>query len=223
MHDESLRLPSPMNSFTELYRMSTQAMTKKKEEMVIEESNSNDPKLNEVIDSKSKKKNLSKKRKNKGKESTEEFIFLKKTARPVSSTSTQDPIETSNHFSDLEQDVEQPLPTDSQITIQEVNPKTMLHPVMFKIKKNFREQIKFIYKNFPNIRNRTAGDGIKIFTNNFEEYLTLIHTLETDKEFEFYVINRKLDKPIKALIKGLPSSSKIEDIKNDLVEEGYFI
>ncbi|GFY72657.1 hypothetical protein TNIN_274461 [Trichonephila inaurata madagascariensis] len=33
--DESLaRLPSPRNSFTELYRMSTQAMAMKKEEMV---------------------------------------------------------------------------------------------------------------------------------------------------------------------------------------------
>ncbi|GFY23033.1 hypothetical protein TNCV_2182941 [Trichonephila clavipes] len=36
MHDESLRSPCPMNSFTELYRMSTQAMAKKKEEMVSE-------------------------------------------------------------------------------------------------------------------------------------------------------------------------------------------
>ncbi|GFY58971.1 hypothetical protein TNIN_78741 [Trichonephila inaurata madagascariensis] len=35
--DESLaRLPSPRNSFTEIYRMSTQAMAMKKEEMVSE-------------------------------------------------------------------------------------------------------------------------------------------------------------------------------------------
>ncbi|GFV51259.1 hypothetical protein TNCV_3726621 [Trichonephila clavipes] len=35
MHDDA-RSPSPMNSFTELYRMSTQAMAKKKEEMMSE-------------------------------------------------------------------------------------------------------------------------------------------------------------------------------------------
>ncbi|GFU58218.1 hypothetical protein TNCV_697281 [Trichonephila clavipes] len=94
---------------------------------------------------------------------------------------------------------------------------------MLKIKKNFREQIKFIFEKFPNIQNKTAGDVIKIYTNDFEEHRSLINFLETDKEFEFYVINRKLDKPIKAVIKGLPSSSKIEDIINDLAEEGYVI
>ncbi|GFU32053.1 hypothetical protein TNCV_756541 [Trichonephila clavipes] len=46
-----------------------------------------------------------------GKESTEEFIFPKKTDRPVSPASTQDP-----NFSDLEQDVEHPLPTTNQLT-----------------------------------------------------------------------------------------------------------
>ncbi|GFS81930.1 uncharacterized protein TNCV_2497171 [Trichonephila clavipes] len=57
------------------------------------------------------KKKLCKKRKQKSKDSTEEFIFPKKTARPISPTSTQDPIETNNSFSDLEQDVEHPPPT----------------------------------------------------------------------------------------------------------------
>ncbi|GFY33936.1 hypothetical protein TNCV_4596441 [Trichonephila clavipes] len=56
-----------------------------------------------------KKKKQNKKRKNRTKESSEEFIFPKKTARPVSPISTQDPIETKNNFSDLEQDVEHPL------------------------------------------------------------------------------------------------------------------
>ncbi|GFT87408.1 hypothetical protein TNCV_2503821 [Trichonephila clavipes] len=107
---------------------------------------------------------------------------MKKDCQARFPTSTQDPIITSNHFSDLEQDVEHPLPTDSQLTIEEVTPRLRFpFPVMLKIKKNFREQIKFIFEKFPNIRNRTAGDVIKIYTNDFEEYQTLIHTLEADK------------------------------------------
>ncbi|GFW77536.1 probable RNA-directed DNA polymerase from transposon X-element [Trichonephila clavipes] len=134
---DDARSPSPKNSYMELYQMSTQAMARKKDEMVselktlppctrddcnehkiptsliVEESNFKEPTLDESYVRKVKKKKSSKKRKNTDKESlsSEGFIFPKKTARPVSPTSTQDPIETKNNFSDLEQDVEHPLPT----------------------------------------------------------------------------------------------------------------
>ncbi|GFU80690.1 hypothetical protein TNCV_514171 [Trichonephila clavipes] len=86
------------------------------------------------INCKTNKKKLSKKRKNKAKESTEEFIFPKKTARPISPTSTQDLIETNNNFSDLEQDVEHPLSTERQVTTELVTPKkTLPHPIMLKV------------------------------------------------------------------------------------------
>ncbi|GFX78337.1 hypothetical protein TNCV_345341 [Trichonephila clavipes] len=124
------RSPSPRNSFKDLYLSSTQAMIRRKEEMVselktlppctradcqdhkipstsVEEEINFEPsppengnKIKTV--SKPNKKKLCKKRKQKSKESTEEFIFPKKTARPISPTSTQDPIETNNSFSDLE-------------------------------------------------------------------------------------------------------------------------
>ncbi|GFX76114.1 nucleic-acid-binding protein from transposon X-element [Trichonephila clavipes] len=163
-----------------------------------------------------------------GKESTEEFVFPKKTARPVFPTSSQDPIVTSNNFSDLEQDVEHPLPTTNQVITYLLQvlltPKIKLpHPIMLKIKKNFREQIKCINEKFPNIRNRTVNDVVKMFTNDHEEYRNLIHFLESDKDFEFYIIKRNIDKQIKAVIKGLPSSSKIEDITKDLADEGFVI
>ncbi|GFY24594.1 hypothetical protein TNCV_1016401 [Trichonephila clavipes] len=123
------RSPSPRNSFKDLY-LSTQAMIRRKEEMVSElktlppctipecqdhkiPSTSVEEEINfepspPVIENKIKttnksKKKLSKKRKQKGKDSTEEFIFPKKMARPISPTSTQDPIETNYSFSDLEQ------------------------------------------------------------------------------------------------------------------------
>ncbi|GFV21362.1 uncharacterized protein TNCV_2371191 [Trichonephila clavipes] len=168
-----------------------QAMIKNKEEMVI-------------------------KRKNESKEYAE-FIFPRKTVSLVSPTSTQDPVETSNHLLDVQQDVGQPLPTDSQVTTEEAIPKPRLPlPIMLKIQLNFREQIKFLYDKLPHIRNKSPGDLIKIYAKEFEEYRSLIHAMAEDKKFEQYFINRKLDKPIKVVIKGLPISSKIEGIKNNL-------
>ncbi|GFT20537.1 hypothetical protein TNCV_2183751 [Trichonephila clavipes] len=123
IHGMDGRSPNPRNSFKELYYSSTQAMIRRKEEMVKEEINL-EPSLpeNKIKTSKPNKKKLSKKRKQKSKESTEEFIFPKKTARPISPTSTQDPIETNNSFSDLEQDVEHP-PSIEKVTTEVVTPK----------------------------------------------------------------------------------------------------
>ncbi|GFW10297.1 uncharacterized protein TNCV_5096481, partial [Trichonephila clavipes] len=157
-----------------------------------------------------------------GKDSTEEFIFPKKTARPISPTSTQDPIETNNSFSDLEQDVEHP-PSIETVTTEVVTPKIPPHPIMLKIKDNFREQIKCISEKFPNLRNRIVNDVVKMFSTDHEEYRKLKHFLETDKDFEFYILKRQKDKPIKAVIKGLPNSALITDITNDLKLIGFNI
>ncbi|GFX92024.1 hypothetical protein TNCV_5004881 [Trichonephila clavipes] len=149
------RSPSPRNSFKELYYSSTQAMIRRKEEMVselktlppctisdcqdhkipstsVEEEILLEPSLPEnkiKTVSKPNKKKLSKKRKQKSKESTEEIIFPKKTARPISPTSTQDPIETNNSFSDLEQDVEHP-PSIEKVTTEVVTPKIPPPPTL---------------------------------------------------------------------------------------------
>ncbi|GFW61160.1 hypothetical protein TNCV_433841 [Trichonephila clavipes] len=183
------RSPSPRSSFKELYLSSTQAMIRRKEVLVsalktlppcttldcqdhkipstsVDEEINLETSLPEnenkiEINSKPNKKKLSKKRKNKAKESTEEFIFPKKTSRPISPTSTQDPIETNNHFSDLEQDVQYTLSTEKQVITEVVTPKkTHPHRIMLKIIDNFREQIKRISEKFSNLRNRITNDVV---------------------------------------------------------------
>ncbi|GFX05629.1 hypothetical protein TNCV_3435331 [Trichonephila clavipes] len=194
LHEMDGRSPSPRNSYKDLYLSRTQAMIKRKEELK-RKLTFLEPSLPEnkiKTNSKSNKKKVSKKRKKKSKESTEEFIFPKKTARPIFPTSTQDPIETNNSFSDLEPDVKHPLSNEKEVTTEVVTPKkTLPHPIMLKIKDNFREQIKGISEKFPNLRNRIANDVVKMFSNDHEEYRSLIHFLESDKEFEFYVIKRQ--------------------------------
>ncbi|GFT48825.1 putative RNA-directed DNA polymerase from transposon X-element [Trichonephila clavipes] len=135
-----------------------------------------------------------------------------------------DPIETKNNFSDLEQDVEHPLPTNENVISETITPPTKPpYPVMLKIKDNFRDQMKLIINKFPNLRNRIVGDVVKMFSNDHEERRSLIQFLKTDIDFEFYVIDVKKVKPIKAGIKGLPNSSKTDDITSDLADVGFKI
>ncbi|GFY59888.1 hypothetical protein TNIN_266821 [Trichonephila inaurata madagascariensis] len=63
----------------------------------------------EVNDNKTTRKKSSKKRKNKNKDSLEEFLSPKKNATPDSPVKAPTLVET-NSFSNLEQDVEQPIP-----------------------------------------------------------------------------------------------------------------
>ncbi|GFU19749.1 nucleic-acid-binding protein from transposon X-element [Trichonephila clavipes] len=218
------RSPSPRNSFMDIYFSNNQAMIRRKEELKRKFVSLPPPDIENKIKTNSKsKKKLSKKRKQKGKDSTEEFFFPKKTARPISPILTQDPIETNNSFSDLEQDVEHPPPTEI-VTTEVVTPKiTPPNPIMLKIKENFREQIKCISDNFPNLRNRIVNDVVKMFSNDHEEYRKLKHFLEANNDFEFYILKRQKEKPIKAVIKGLPNSSNITDITKDLKDIGFKI
>ncbi|GFX51388.1 uncharacterized protein TNCV_3103211 [Trichonephila clavipes] len=242
---EGARSPTKKNSLLELYQMTSYDLAKKKDELVSElktlppctRDDCKEHKIPPIVEdsnvSKStldktnhnvKKKKQNKKRKNRTKESSEEFIFPKKTARPVSPISTQDPIETKNNFSDLEQDVEHPLPTNENVISETITPPTKPpYPVMLKIKDNFRDQMKLIINKFPNLRNRIVGDVVKMFSNDHEERRSLIQFLKTDIDFEFYVIDVKKDKPIKAVIKGLPNSSKTDDITNDVADVGFKI
>ncbi|GFU44373.1 hypothetical protein TNCV_1505191 [Trichonephila clavipes] len=79
--------------------------------------------------------------------------------------------------------------------------------------------MKLIINKFPNLRNRIVGDVVKMFSNDHEECRSLIQFLKTEIDFEFYVIDVKKDKPIKAVIKGLPNSSKTDDITSDLADK----
>ncbi|GFX08663.1 hypothetical protein TNCV_61901 [Trichonephila clavipes] len=101
---EGARTPTMENSFLELYQMTSYDLAKKKDELVselktlppctrddckehkippiVEDSNVSESTLDKTNHNVKKKQN--KKRKNRTKESSEEFIFPKKTARPVS-------------------------------------------------------------------------------------------------------------------------------------------
>ncbi|GFX34258.1 uncharacterized protein TNCV_3226081 [Trichonephila clavipes] len=90
------------------------------------------------------------------------------------------------------------------------------------IKENIRDQLRIIYQKYPKLNNKSSGKLIRLLANDDIEYHELTQMLEADKDFEFYVIEPKINKPIKIVIKGLPIFTKTEDIITDLDDLGLF-
>ncbi|GFX81755.1 uncharacterized protein TNCV_317591 [Trichonephila clavipes] len=155
------------------------------------------------------------------KDSVEDFVFPKKTARPAS-PSISEPVAIANSFSDLVEDQNQVI-EDGEAKIANVPNPRPLQPIHLKIKENFRTQIKSIYQKFPETINKNSGKFIKLFSKDVEEKHKLTKFLESDKDFEFFCIKPKLDKPIKVVIKGLPIFTKTQEIHSDLEEEGFSV
>ncbi|GFW18048.1 nucleic-acid-binding protein from transposon X-element [Trichonephila clavipes] len=77
-----------------------------------------------------------------------------------------------------------------------------------------------ITKVFPKIRSRLTGDFLKLYTDTPDERRLVVQLLKKLK-FQFYTIKAKADRPIKVVIKGLPRTTKPEEIKEDLELLGY--
>ncbi|GFU44882.1 nucleic-acid-binding protein from transposon X-element [Trichonephila clavipes] len=229
IHGMDGRSPSPGNSFMDMYISGKQAMIRRKEEMVSELQTLPPCTISDCQDHKIPSTSVEEENNfvpsppvNENKIENKTKINSKSKKNLAKNVNRKDPIETNNSFSDLEQDVEHP-PSIETVTTEVVTPKIPPHPIMLKIKDNFREQIKCISEKFPNLRNRIVNDVVKMFSTDHEEYRKLKHFLETDKDFEFYILKRQKDKPIKAVIKGLPNSALITDITNEFKLIGFNI
>ncbi|GFY29324.1 RNA-directed DNA polymerase from mobile element jockey [Trichonephila clavipes] len=73
---------------------------------------------------------------------------------------------------------------------------------------------------YSNLRTKTTGEFLKLYTNNHEEYHSLQETIK-QLHYQFYVIKPKNDRPIKVVIKGLPKSPHVDEIKSDFEEQGF--
>ncbi|GFU76546.1 nucleic-acid-binding protein from transposon X-element [Trichonephila clavipes] len=125
-------------------------------------------------------------------------------------------------FTDLVEDQNQVLEDKEAKLAEAPNPRP-LQPIHLKITKKFRNQIKSIYQNFPETINKSSGNFIKLYSKDVDEKHKLTQFLESYKDFEFYCIKPKLDKPIKVVIKGLPILSKTQDILSDIEKEGFSV
>ncbi|GFY72083.1 nucleic-acid-binding protein from transposon X-element [Trichonephila inaurata madagascariensis] len=92
---------------------------------------------------------------------------------------------------------------------------------MLRYKKNYN-LVQELNKNFPESVNKLTGNYIKIQASSIEDHRAITALLKQKRE-EFYVIPSPADRPLKVVIKGLPSSTSIEDIKTNLTEQGVLV
>ncbi|GFW53065.1 uncharacterized protein TNCV_131301 [Trichonephila clavipes] len=178
----------------------------------------NETKTSIKVSTKNKKKFQKHKHK---KDSVEDFVFPKKTARPAS-PSNSEPVATANSFSDLVEDQNQVI-EDKEAKIADVPKPRPPQAIHLRIKENFRTQIKSIFQKFPETINKNSGKFIKLYSKDVDEKHKLTQFLESDKDFEFFCTKPKLDKPIKVVIKGLPIFTKTQEILSDLEVEGFSV
>ncbi|GIX76559.1 hypothetical protein CEXT_614471 [Caerostris extrusa] len=101
-------------------------------------------------------------------------------------------------------------------------PEPKLPPIMVLYTNNLKDQIAEISNQFEDVRIKLAGEQLKIFPANSDIHRAITKYL-TDGKIEFYVITPKNQRPLKAVLKGLPVSYSADEIATGLAELGLKI
>ncbi|GFT98839.1 hypothetical protein NPIL_213511 [Nephila pilipes] len=134
-------------------------------------------------------------------------------------------IETSNKFKNLKlqnemsesqtiQEENENKNNDTEMTIKNQLPP----PIMLKITKNYKQQLKELTLGYENLRTKLSGEYIKLYVDTSEQYRSLTKYLRQTETAEYYVIKPKQERPIRVCLKGLPRDTDMEDIQEDLIE-----
>ncbi|GFX01707.1 uncharacterized protein TNCV_4279871 [Trichonephila clavipes] len=97
-------------------------------------------------------------------------------------------------------------------------PTPRIKPIMMKINKNYNLILQEIYRSYPNTKNKNTGNYIKIQPATAEDDDNIKKLLITKKADHYTVEHPTV---IKAVIKGLPSSTNVTDIETELKAKGF--
>ncbi|GFW61605.1 nucleic-acid-binding protein from transposon X-element [Trichonephila clavipes] len=146
---------------------------------------------------------------NKKRAGQEDFQTPKKFARKIIEIPIEKVVCTSkNQFAVLEN--EEGMDTST--------PTPRIKPIMMKINKNYNLTLQEIYRSYPNTVNKNTGNYIKIQPATAEDE-DKIKNLLIIKKADHYTIEHPT--VIKAVIKGLPSSTNVTDIESELRAKGF--
>ncbi|GFW04825.1 nucleic-acid-binding protein from transposon X-element [Trichonephila clavipes] len=136
---------------------------------------------------------------------------------------TSQPVNVQNKFSSLSEKEAETNPTTSDQTAATISARPKVPPIMFKHKKaNYRSIVQNLSKDFPDCEVKLAGKYFKILCKTSDEHRVVTDHLKVIKE-EFYVIDPPDSRPLKVVIKGLPISTEINEIQDDLTSQGFSV
>ncbi|GFU83166.1 nucleic-acid-binding protein from transposon X-element [Trichonephila clavipes] len=119
-----------------------------------------------------------------------------------------------------EMDSSQPTELQEQVVVPEVIKKPRIPPFFVSPKGDWRQLVALAKLIAPSFQSQMSGRFLKVTVGDELEYRNLSHWLEqTGVEFKSFML--KQDRPIKVVIRGLPSNTEPEDIKTEIEAEGF--
>ncbi|GFW53883.1 probable RNA-directed DNA polymerase from transposon X-element [Trichonephila clavipes] len=107
-----------------------------------------------------------------------------------------------------------------QVVVPEVIKKPRIPPFFVSPKEDWRQLVALAKLIAPSFQSQMSGRFLKVTVGDEVEYRNLSHWLEqTGVEFKSFML--KQDRPIKIVIRGLPSNTEPEDIKAEIEAEGF--
>ncbi|GFU22889.1 nucleic-acid-binding protein from transposon X-element [Trichonephila clavipes] len=117
-------------------------------------------------------------------------------------------------------DSSQPTELQEQVVVPEVIKKPRIPPFFVSPKGDWRQLVALAKLIAPSFQSQMSGRFLKVTVGDELEYRSLSHWLEqTGVEFKSFML--KQDRPIKVVIRGLPSNTEPEDIKTEIEAEGF--
>ncbi|GFY76800.1 nucleic-acid-binding protein from transposon X-element [Trichonephila inaurata madagascariensis] len=95
-------------------------------------------------------------------------------------------------------------------------------PINLKFQTNYKPIVKEISQKFPASSTKLSGEFLKIFATSPDEHRNITKFL-TEKGEQYFAIEPVTKRPQKVVIKGLPITIDIDDIKTELTERGFDI
>ncbi|GFQ73059.1 hypothetical protein TNCT_251 [Trichonephila clavata] len=127
---------------------------------------------------------------------------------------TDAPIELKNKYDALATSDSEP-----STPAQHPSPPTKTPPIMLKYETTYTTLVADLLKKYPDLTFKLAGEFLKLFTTNTDNYRAITNYL-TEKGQQYYD-PPLASRPRKIVIKGLPISSDIVDIKKNLTEQCF--
>ncbi|GFV54434.1 nucleic-acid-binding protein from transposon X-element [Trichonephila clavipes] len=207
------RIPDAHKSIVQSFKYVAESSSKYNENNSTERKNNDLPNTKEKAPEKTSSehnKNKPDNSQNKKRSGQENFQTPTKFARKI----IEIPIEkvvctTQNKFAILEDE-------EGMDTSTPTPPK--IKPIMMKINKNYNLILQEIYRSYPNTVNKNTGNYIRIQPATAKDDEN-IKKLLVIKKADHYTVEHPT--VIKAVIKGLPSSTNINDIETELKAKGF--
>ncbi|GFX72217.1 probable RNA-directed DNA polymerase from transposon X-element [Trichonephila clavipes] len=118
-----------------------------------------------------------------------------------------------------EMDSSQPTELQDQVVVPDVVKKPRIPPFFVSPKGDWRQLVALANLVAPSFQSQMSGRFLKVTVGDELEYRNLSHWLEqSGVEFKSFML--KQDRPVKVVIRGLPSNTEPEDIKNEIEAEG---